>query len=164
MTSRCVTWLEFFIQPSLIDTISLHMHTHIIDNSNVCQYMIHNLPSIKSPLPTGTPLLAWSLENVAASQEHALLAARRIPPDSFAPPTEGCPCPFSFSSFQAIETLFFFLDALGSSSGRSELNKGVKWWQDARLAEMLFRAKRERIFFPQPFWNAEGTHTVLMYK
>jgi len=39
------------------------------------------------------------------SQECALLAAKRIPPDSFALPTEGCPCPFSFSSFQTIKTL-----------------------------------------------------------
>ena len=32
-------------------------------------------------------------------------SAKIIPPDSFAPPTEGCPCPFSLSSFQAIKTL-----------------------------------------------------------
>ena len=62
------------------------------------------------------------------SQEHALLVAKIIPPDSFAPPTEGCPCPFSFSSFQAIKTRsslesLFFLNALSSSSGRSELKK-----------------------------------------
>jgi len=39
------------------------------------------------------------------SQEHAFLAVKRIPPDSFAPPTEGCPCPFS-SIFSLI--IYFF--------------------------------------------------------
>ena len=118
--SRRVTWLEFWIEPSPIDTISLHMHTHT--QFWIAPFLIL---SLYISLPTGRCFVFFVTGTRFAGGE-------KNPTRLLCPSNRGMSLSFFLFVISSDKNsryslkLLIVLDALSSSSGRSKLNKSVQ--------------------------------------